>query len=89
MPWSDPVVWSSGLLLLWLAAAMLFNAVYRPARQGRKVAYLTLASAGFLLLVLAVTRLVPNEHPTRKTSADHLPHGPRLLETGELEGVSS
>lgn len=88
VPWSDPVVWSSGLLLLWLAAAMLFNAVYRPARQGRKVAYLTLASAGFLLLVLAVTRLVPNEHPTRKMSADNPSQGAQLIETGKLEGVS-
>ncbi|AFV84107.1 hypothetical protein amad1_02885 [Alteromonas mediterranea DE1] len=67
---------------------MLFNAIYRPARQGRKVAYLTLASAGFLLLVLAVTRLVPNEHPTRKMSADKFPHAPQLSETVELEGVS-
>ena len=74
VPWSDPVVWSSGLLLLWLAAAMLFNAVYRPSRQGRKVAYLTLVSAIFLLLVLAVTRLVPSAHPTRQLPVDNLSH---------------
>ena len=74
VPWSDPVVWSSGLLLLWLAAAMLFNAVYRPSRQGRKVAYLTLVSAVFLLLVLAVTRLVPSAHPTRQLPVDNLSH---------------
>ena len=74
VPWSDPVVWSSGLLLLWLAAAMLFNAVYRPSRQGRKVAYLTLVSAVFLLLVLAVTRLVPSAHPTRQLPGANLSH---------------
>ena len=74
VPWSDPVVWSSGLLLLWLTAAMLFNAVYRPSRQGRKVAYLTLVSAVFLLLVLAVTRLVPSAHPTRQLPGANLSH---------------
>jgi len=72
VPWSDPVVWSSGLLLLWLSVAMLFNIVYRPARQGRKVAYLTLASAIFLLLVLAVTRFVPSAHPTREISTENI-----------------
>src|SRR6185437_4421207 len=36
LPWSDPVVWSSGLLLLWMMAAALFSLAYRPARQGRK-----------------------------------------------------
>ncbi|MEC7500971.1 MAG: cytochrome c biogenesis protein CcsA [Planctomycetota bacterium] len=74
VPWSDPVVWSSGLLLLWLTAAMLFNVVYRPSRQGRKVAYLTLVSAVFLLLVLAVTRLVPSAHPTRQLPSANLSH---------------
>ena len=74
VPWSDPVVLSSGFLLLWLTVAMLFNAVYRPSRQGRKVAYLTLVSAVFLLLVLAVTRLVPSAHPTREMPLDEISH---------------
>ena len=65
LPWTDPIVWSSGLLLLWLVLVMAFNMAYRPARQGRKVAYLTVASMIFLLLVLAITQLVPSEHPTR------------------------
>ena len=78
------MVWSSGLLLLWLAAAMVFNVVYRPARQGRKVAYLTLASAGFLLLVLAVTRLAPTAPPSRNMS--YL-HPSEQSETDWLEGV--
>ena len=63
--WSDPVVWTSGGLLLWLLAALVFNAVYKPARQGRKVAYLTVASFVFLALVLAVLTLVPSSHETR------------------------
>lgn len=50
--WSDPVVWSSGILFLWLTTASLFEAFYKPARQGRKVAYLTLASFIFLALTM-------------------------------------
>jgi len=68
VPWTDPVVWGSGLLLLWLAVVMVFNMVYRPARGGRKIAYLTLASMVFLLLVLALTQLIPSEHPGRITT---------------------
>ncbi len=66
-PWSDPVVWTSGLLLLWLIAASVFGAVYKPARNGRKVAYLTLASFAFLLMVLAVLLFAPSSHGSRQS----------------------
>ncbi len=62
MPWTDPVVWPSGVLLIWLMAALTFNAFYRPARQGRKVAYLTFASLVFLGIVLAILVCVPSSH---------------------------
>ncbi len=52
--WSHPVVWSSGVLFLWLLAAALFNMFYRPARQGRKVAYLVVTTFLFLVLELAI-----------------------------------
>ena len=47
MPWTDPVVWTSGILFVWLVVVLVFEAVYKPAQQGRKVAYLTLASFRF------------------------------------------
>lgn len=50
--WTAPVVQSSGVLFLWLTAVTIFEAVYRPAREGNKVAYLTLASFVFLGLTL-------------------------------------
>jgi ABC-type uncharacterized transport system permease subunit len=62
VPWTDPVIWSSGLLLGWLVAAAVFSLVYKPARQGRKVAYLTVASFLFLLLALGVRLLSPTRH---------------------------
>jgi ABC-type uncharacterized transport system permease subunit len=62
VPWSDPIIWRTGLMLLWLLAAALFSAVYRPARSGRKVAYLTVASFAFLAASLGVQLLLPSEH---------------------------
>jgi ABC-type uncharacterized transport system permease subunit len=60
--WNDPVVWTSGLLLAWLVAVSVFGAVYKPARAGRKVAYLTLGSFAFLVMVLAVLLFAPSGH---------------------------
>ncbi len=54
VPWTDPVVLSSGLMLGWLVAAMVLGSRYRPARHGRKVAYLTIVSFLFLLIALGV-----------------------------------
>ncbi len=59
-PWTDPVVWGSGILLLWLTAALLFKGLYKPARQGRKVAYLTVAC--FLFLMLAIGLALMAQH---------------------------
>jgi hypothetical protein len=65
--WTDPVVYSSGILFLWLAAASLFEWLYRPARTGRKVAYLTLASFVFLGLVLCL--VVLGQHGSSQSSS--------------------
>jgi ABC-type uncharacterized transport system permease subunit len=62
LPWSDPVIWSSGLMLAWLVAAAIFNGVYRPSRRGRKVAYLTVVSFVFLVVALSVLMLVNTRH---------------------------
>ena len=62
LPWTDPVVLTSGVLLLWLVSVLLFNAFYRPARQGRKVAYVTFASLVFLLMVLSLVVLGQTRH---------------------------
>ncbi|PHS18766.1 MAG: hypothetical protein COA78_01920 [Blastopirellula sp.] len=68
-PWTDPVVWSSGILFLWLVAATVFELVYKPARQGQKVAYLTLANFLFLALVLGLLFFGPSEHASGKGGA--------------------
>ena len=54
LPWDDPVIVSSSFLFLWLVAVSLFEYFYKPARQGHKVAYLTLCSFVFLSISLFV-----------------------------------
>lgn len=55
--WSDPLVIWSAVLTAWLVAVTAVESLYRPARDGHKVVYLSLASAVFLavsLLIVAV-----------------------------------
>ena len=54
LPLEEGVVISSAVLLCWLISVLLFEYFYKPARQGRKVAYLTVASFVFLAMVLGV-----------------------------------
>ena len=65
--WGDPIVWSSALLLAWLVTAVVFRAAYRPARQGRKVAYLTVVSFLLLALVTVLELFMPTAHSTGST----------------------
>jgi ABC-type uncharacterized transport system permease subunit len=62
LPWTDPVIWTSSLLLVWVATAATFSVAYRPARQGRKVAYLTVASFLFLVLAVSLRLFLPSGH---------------------------
>jgi hypothetical protein len=62
IPWSDPIVLSSTVTVVWLVVAVVFAVVYKPARQGRKVAYLTLVSFVFLVVSLAVALFVDSQH---------------------------
>jgi hypothetical protein len=70
VPWSDSVVISSGLLLLWLVGSSTFEVLYKPAQQGRKVAYLTVASFGFLVIVLGMLVFGTSAHaPTHQPAS--------------------
>ena len=62
LPWSDPIVTMSGVLLVWLVAATIFEWTYKPAQQGRKVAYLTVVSFVILALVMGLLVLGSSEH---------------------------
>jgi ABC-type uncharacterized transport system permease subunit len=73
MLWADPVVWSLAAMFAWLVAAELFRFAYPAARRGRKVAYLTLASFGFLMIVLASLVMLDSVHGGRKSNSARLP----------------
>ena len=70
LPWTDAVVWTSGLLLAWLLGAIAFEHFYKPAGQGRKVAYLTVVSFLFLSLVLGIVLFVPSAHALPQRPAE-------------------
>jgi ABC-type transport system involved in cytochrome c biogenesis permease subunit len=65
LPWSDPIVWESSGMFAWLLLVALFNGLYRPARRGRKVAYLTIANFVFLAIFFTLQLLGPGQHTTR------------------------
>ena len=62
LAWSDPGVFSTWLLFCWLLGVVLLSAVYRPVRQGHKVAYLTLASFVLFAMMLAIGLLMDSRH---------------------------
>jgi len=65
LPWTDPIVWQSGCMFVWFLATALFNALYKPARQGRKVAYLTIANFVFLAIFLTLQLVASSQHNPR------------------------
>jgi ABC-type uncharacterized transport system permease subunit len=67
--WSDPVVWRLVGIVGWFAVASLFLLLYKPARQGRKVAYLAIASFVLVLVSISIGRVLPTKHGAPKKSA--------------------
>ena len=62
LPWNDPTVLISALLAVWMMAAWIFSATYRPALHSRKVAYLTVASFVALAMTLSIVLFGPSSH---------------------------
>ena len=80
LPWTDPIVWQSGGMFAWLLAAALFNGLYKPARRGRKVAYLTIANFVFLAIFLTMQLIGSGHHNARiRTAAFALPTSSSLV----------
>lgn len=68
VPWNDPVVISSSLMFIWLVVALIFELVYKPAQQGQKVAYLTIANFIFLAIVLGLLASGASSHGGAKST---------------------
>ena len=73
IPWSDPVVVASLVWLAWLVCIVVFHSVYRPARHGRKVAYMTIGSFVFLGIVLVIVWWMPSRHAAVGSTASRVP----------------
>ena len=52
--WRDPLIASTAAMFAWLLVAVVLGALYSPAREGRKVAYLTVVSFVFLVIALGL-----------------------------------
>jgi hypothetical protein len=73
VPWTDPVVITSGVLVAWLLAATIFEWTYKPAQQGRKVAYLTVANFAFLAIVLIMLATGSSQHAPKQEPDPNAP----------------
>ena len=62
VPWNDPVLLATYGLFFWLLAAVVGGVFWKKARSGRQVAYQTLISFVFLLVVLAVMLFSNSNH---------------------------
>lgn len=70
VPWSDPVVLSTMAMFGWLVIACGIGLVSRSAREGRKVAYLTILSFLFLVLALVMVLSVQTQHGGPRRTAE-------------------
>jgi ABC-type uncharacterized transport system permease subunit len=66
LPWYDPLVMSTLLMLGWLLLAVVLGSLYKPVARGRRVAYLTVASFVFLVIALGVGLLMNSQHGGRR-----------------------
>ena len=62
LPWYDPVVLSTLVMFAWLALCTGIGLFYRPAREGHRVALLTLISFLFLAVALALVLFGSTQH---------------------------
>lgn len=62
VPWNDPVILSTMAMFGWLVVSSGLSLVYRPAREGRRVAYLTVVSFIFLAIALTFVLFRDTQH---------------------------
>jgi ABC-type uncharacterized transport system permease subunit len=77
LPWNDPVVLSTLVMFGWLLVSSGVSLVYRPAREGKKVAYLTVVSFVFLVIALAVVLSKDTRHGGVQSRLDDASAAPK------------
>ena len=80
--------------LVWLFAATVFEWTYKPAQQGRKVAYLTVVSFIILAMVMGLLMMGSTQHTKgasgvgfqpAQQSTPHAPREDHLAERDEYD----
>lgn len=74
IPWTDPTIVCSLILLLWIVTVAIFRAIYPPARLGNKVAYLMIASFLLFAILLGVVLFVPTKHTQEREPLTSFAH---------------
>lgn len=69
LPWHDPVVLATSGMFGWLVLSAGLGSFYKPAREGRKVAYLTVVSLIFLVIALGLVLSGATQHGKRRPPA--------------------
>ncbi len=62
LPWNDPFVLGTLGMFGWLVLSTGVSLLYRPAREGRRVACLTVVSFLFLILALSAGLFLNTRH---------------------------
>jgi ABC-type uncharacterized transport system permease subunit len=62
VPWNDPFILGATALFGWLLLTTIVGRLYRPAREGHRVAYLTVVSFLFLVIALGFGLIVGSKH---------------------------
>lgn len=70
VPWNDPFIVSTIAMFGWLLLSSMIGLLYRPAREGRKVACLTVVSFLFLVIALGVGLFVDTQHGGSRLKSD-------------------
>ena len=66
---NDPVVLSTLVMFGWLVLVVAVGGLYKPARKGRKVAYLTVAGFVFLAIALGMGLFLDTEHQSNSQAS--------------------
>ena len=82
LPWYDPLVLSTVGMFGWLLLSVLVGVFYKPAREGRKVAYLTVVSFVFLVIALGIGMSVATQHSSEEREDRGEQRGERVQGSG-------
>ena len=89
LPWYDPVVLGASGMFVWLLIATIGGGLYRPARKGRKVAYMTVVSFVFLAIALSMGLFFDTLHGGKRGKENVQGNDEARMTNDEVKGAES